>query len=326
MTQAAVSLADGAAAIAPMRACPVLLTGAHRSGTTWVGSILAAAPGVGLIYEPFNRRWRRAGVCAAPWKFWYEYICEENEADALPAVRDMLAFHYKLGSELKTVRSMRDIARMTRDAARFGRARMARARPIVKDPIALFSAPWLADRFSMQVVVLIRHPAAFANSLRRRGWVFDFNNLLGQERLMEARLAAFRGEIEEFVERPHDIIEQAGLLWKVLYATVDSYRMERPSWTLIRHEDLSADPHEQFRSLFQTLGLEFSERVERKLASLTTAARVERPHDAVHWMQRDSAQVAHEWRSEMSSEDLGRLRDRVGDVFDRFYSEEEWGG
>ena len=33
----------------------VLVTGTPRSGTTAVGSILAAAPGARELYEPFNR-------------------------------------------------------------------------------------------------------------------------------------------------------------------------------------------------------------------------------------------------------------------------------
>ena len=35
---------------------PILVTGAHRSGTTWVGKMLALAPGVGYVHEPFNPR------------------------------------------------------------------------------------------------------------------------------------------------------------------------------------------------------------------------------------------------------------------------------
>ncbi len=307
------------------RARPILLTGAHRSGTTWVGRILAAAPGVSLIYEPFNLRGRRAGVCAAPWRYWYEYICEENESSVLPALRDTLSFHYNTREEIKSLHSLRDLARLARDAARFGQARLARARPIVKDPIALFSAPWLASRFGMDVVVLIRHPAAFANSLRRRGWRFNFNNLLRQDLLMRSRLAAYRDEIRLFVDQEHDIIDQAGMLWKALYATVDGYRREHPDWHFVRHEDLSADPHAAFRSLFATLDLELSDRASKRLGALTTGTAGERPGDAVHWLQRDSSAVAHEWRSELNADQLDRLRDRVGDVYGSFYSDEDWG-
>ena len=35
---------------------PILVTGAHRSGTTWVGKMLALAPGIGYVHEPFSPR------------------------------------------------------------------------------------------------------------------------------------------------------------------------------------------------------------------------------------------------------------------------------
>jgi len=33
---------------------PILVTGSHRSGTTWAGKMISACPNVGYIHEPFN--------------------------------------------------------------------------------------------------------------------------------------------------------------------------------------------------------------------------------------------------------------------------------
>jgi hypothetical protein len=44
---------------------PILVTGAHRTGTTWVGKMLAASPQVAYISEPLNV-WHRPGVLRAP--------------------------------------------------------------------------------------------------------------------------------------------------------------------------------------------------------------------------------------------------------------------
>lgn len=37
-----------------MRKLPILITGAHRSGTTWLGKIVSLSNGVRYIHEPFN--------------------------------------------------------------------------------------------------------------------------------------------------------------------------------------------------------------------------------------------------------------------------------
>ena len=36
---------------------------------------------------------------------------------------------------------------------------------VMKDPVAVFSAPWLARHFDMNVVVMIRHPGALCDWL-----------------------------------------------------------------------------------------------------------------------------------------------------------------
>ena len=59
----------------------ILVTGAHRTGTTWVGQMLAAG-GLAYVSEPLNVL-HRHGVMSAPVKHWYTYITSENEADYL---------------------------------------------------------------------------------------------------------------------------------------------------------------------------------------------------------------------------------------------------
>ena len=87
----------------------------------------------------------------------------------------------------------------------------------------------------MDVLVLVRHPAAFAASLSRLDWRFDFTNFLSQPSLMSTDLAPFADEIEAAAQRPPDPISEAALLWKSIYATVDRYRRERPRWMFLRH-------------------------------------------------------------------------------------------
>ena len=52
---------------------PILVTGAHRSGTTWVGKMIVASQDVAYISEPLNV-WHRRGVLKTPTQYWYTYI------------------------------------------------------------------------------------------------------------------------------------------------------------------------------------------------------------------------------------------------------------
>src|SRR4051812_34732068 len=188
---------------------PILVTGAHRSGTTWVGKMLALAPGIGYIHEPFNPL-TPPGISAAPFDRFFTTVTDANAAAYDPALARTLAFRYDLARQVRALRSPREAAHAARDFAAFARARATHARPLVKDPIALFSAEWLAERFEMDVLVTIRHPAGFASSLKRLGWRHDFRGFLGDE-----RLAAFAGEIRAQAGGARRGLTQAILLWRI---------------------------------------------------------------------------------------------------------------
>jgi hypothetical protein len=68
---------------------PILVTGSHRSGTTWVGRIIASSPSVAYIHEPFHIR-HDPDVCPARFDHWFTYVCEENEDQYRKPIKEML--------------------------------------------------------------------------------------------------------------------------------------------------------------------------------------------------------------------------------------------
>ena len=166
---------------------PILVTGAHRSGTTWVGKMLTASGQLAYISEPLNVL-HRPGVMRTSVENWYTYICEENEAHYLPALHETLELRYHTWAEIKSLRSRRDLLRMGRDLSIFMRGKLRDQRPLLKDPFSVFSAAWFAQRLGCQIVITVRHPAAFASSLKRLGWDFDFQRS-APARPVDARLA-----------------------------------------------------------------------------------------------------------------------------------------
>ena len=76
--------------------------------------MLAADAMTAYISEPLNVL-HRPGVFHAKVKRWYQYICEENESEYLPAFQELLEFDYHLWDEIRSLRSRRDFLRMGRD-------------------------------------------------------------------------------------------------------------------------------------------------------------------------------------------------------------------
>lgn len=302
---------------------PILVTGGHRTGTTWVGRMLTASSEAAYISEPLNVL-HRPGVMRAPVRHWYTYICPDNEAAYLPTLRQTLNFRYHLAVEIVSLRSRRDALRMARDWWTFFRGRFLRLRPLLKDPFAVFSAPWFAHRLDCSVVITVRHPAAFASSLKRLVWNFQLEDLLAQPLLMRDWLEPFRADMQAMPAG--DIIGRASLLWKMIYQVVDTFRSLHPQFQIVRHEDLSLEPASGFRNLYNSLELDFTPQVSTAIQNSSSAENPkELASSAVHTVRLDSRANLDNWKHRLSIEEVTRIHRITAGVVENFYDESSWG-
>jgi glutaredoxin-related protein len=301
---------------------PILVTGAHRTGTTWVGRMLAADALTAYISEPLNVL-HRPGIFRARVPHWYQYICDENESEYLSAFQELLDFDYHLWDEIRSIRSFKDFLRMGRDFRIFSNGLMNGQRVLIKDPFAVFSAPWLAKRLNCRVVITVRHPAAFANSLKRLNWPFDFNDLLDQSWLMKDNLELYRDEMKSI--KSADIIGQAALLWKVIYRSVHSTCERNPDFIVVRHKDLSRDPVNGYRGLYASLGLDYTPRVEKIILDSTSSDNpAELSRKKTHSVKLDSLASVDNWKKRLTEDEITRVREITEEVSLLYYSDSEW--
>jgi hypothetical protein len=280
---------------------PILVTGSHRSGTTWTGAMLAAAHGVGYIHEPFNPA-VGPGVFAPAIRRWFTYV-GSGSSEIEASLERTLAFEFDHRADRRMVRDPGTLKRHIRTRLAFARSRRQGHRPLLKDPIAVLSAEWIARRFDADVVVMIRHPAGFVGSLKRLGWTHDFSSFLEQEELMRDHLGPFAAEIEDFAAHPRPIVEQGALLWRLFYSVVDSYRRSNPSWSFVRLEDLWCDPFQSFRDLYARLGLEYTPRIDNRIVRTTRPSRTE---------------------TLLTPSELAAVAEGVGELVGRFYDDRGW--
>lgn len=302
---------------------PILVTGSHRSGTSWVGRMLAACPDppIAYLWEPFSVL-HRPGVCDARFPYWFPYVGPENQRLYRQSLQDMLAFRYKTMAEFRSVRSARDVGRLLRDRVRFARWRRQGARPLQKDPIALFSAGWLADTFDMDVVVLIRHPAAFVSSLKSGNLHHPFDDFLRQPLLMN-RLQAHRPEIRSMAAERHDLVDQGILLWILLHEAIAGYQRDRRDWLFVRHEDLAVDPAHWFEAVYRYVGLPFTEARREQVVNNSSSSNPVEPagRDRV---RRDSLATAQKWKRRLSPQEIERIRRRTAALAGNWYGAADW--
>jgi len=301
---------------------PILVTGLHRSGSTWAGKMLAAAPKVAYIHEPFNIL-IRLGVNLRPIKYWYPYICEENSEYYESVFDGIIHYKYPLVRNIAKIRTVKNVAKIIRDQGYFMLYRINIYRPLIKDPIVFFNAEWLYKKFNMNVLIMIRHPAAFCSSIKIRNWKFDFNILLKQPLLMDKYLCKFKEEIIEYAVNEKNLIDQAILLWNCFYYTTYIYREKYPEWLFVRHEDLSLAPLNQFQSIFEAFGLEFTRKAKAKIQKSSGTHNPVEQQAGKEYM-RNSRENINNWKNRLTENEIELIRMKTFEVSSLFYTEEEW--
>ncbi len=313
---------------------PIIVTGSHRSGTTWAGKMLALLPQVQYLQEPLNHNDNpvRRGLFRFTPPHWYQYICADNEEQYLAEFRRVFAFRFDIANALKYVKVDEtsygeDELKLIEAYAGFANAHLQRKIPLIKDPFVVVSLPWFEQRFGARPVVLVRHPAAFVSSLLRLGWKHGLDEYTAQPLLMrDFPVEDDRDlELQEKYKREGNDAATAALGWKYLHSVIARHQDKHPDWIYVRHEDLSRDPETEFGALYQRLGLPYTGPVR---AAIRAHSGSDNPQELnenqPHAIRLDSAANIMNWRHRLDPATVDLIRELTENVAGRFYSDADW--
>jgi hypothetical protein len=295
---------------------PILITGIHRSGSTWMGKIFEIAPELRYVHEPFNF----TKHSHAPFDTWFYYVNDATPVEKVSEIESYLkSFQQWSLPDLVSRIQKTKYPGQVRDAVIDQIHRKTR-RPLFKDPIAIMSSEWFYKHLASEVIVSIRHPAAFVASLKVNDWHFNFENFLKQENLMNDKLFAFKREIEQQVKKRGNITEQGILLWNCVYSVVQGFKtsyVNTPEWSFVRHEDVSLDPLNTFEHLFKKHRLTFTPKVKAAILSSTQSTEKQ-------YLARNSKDNITSWKERLTAEEIARIKEGTKEVWPLFYSEKDW--
>jgi hypothetical protein len=299
---------------------PILVTGAHRSGTTWVGRTICYHPETIYVHEPFNLNRHHP---QNPFTRWYEAVDESTAPQVMEYIRESLLQRHSRFRDFRRrlhLYRWRDVSRRHRI---YRGVRAGLWRPVMKDPLALLSSEWLHETFGMDVIIVIRHPAAFASSVLRFGWEHPFEDFQSQPHLMKGLLARFRREIAEYARVRHPPLDQMILLWRILHHAIRRYQAEHPDWLFVRHKDLSVRPRSAFEQVFKHVGLSYGDDIRRRIRDDTKPENTNH-EKGVFDTKRSSAENIWIWKDRLSREEQDRIREGTVDIAQHFYDDEDW--
>lgn len=305
----------------------ILITGSHRSGSTWVGEILSTAPGTVMVSELFNPRIGKQ--YSIQWPTWFYAIHDENIDDDVKqklqyglGISTSFSRYVKHFVGASNAREKKLVVRRLLSAIK---NKLTRKSFLLKDPIAFFSAPYLFEKFGYDVLLLVRHPAAFIASIKKQNWQFDFKNLTGQPWLMERISPQLREDVIECIATEKDVIEQGVVLWNVIHEVLFNYK-EQYNWLVVRHEDLTQHPLEQFEKIFDHFQLDFTHSVKRKIETTTS----DKNEGEVNYAEghiatnRNSKKITYLWKERLTASEIIFIKDKTQEVWSKFYSEKDW--
>ncbi|MBD3314438.1 MAG: hypothetical protein GF344_01515 [Chitinivibrionales bacterium] len=284
----------------------ILVSGIHRSGSTWLGNMISLANTVVYIHEPFQ-----VGISfkygRGPLNYWYEYLHAESDAEQqeqmLIFINYLKNVNYFDFRDLKTRQPEKLIRTLNNIWKKMIAKSNGKFRYLYKDPIALFSIEWLINNIpDLKVVISIRHPAAFVNSIKSLGWGLDFNHIKRQQSLVNRYLRKYAKEIELIAgNRKATIIDEGILIWNLIHERIKQYQQQYPRWCYIKYENIASNPIPGFKSIYEYLDLEFTPKIENRIKFYTTH------RSSKGQLIRDSKNVVSAWKKNLSVDEIDAI-------------------
>ena len=288
----------------------VFVTGAPRSGTTFVGTVLAGGLRTDYIHEPFNPDCGIAGV-EDPWLYLEEG--EPRELCLRPAIERLLDYREPLrtGFYPNDTPLRRVIKRVVGSRGpfnlRLARMNVFRNAAVIKDPVGCLLAEHLVQRYGMKAVVMLREPEGFVASVKRLGWQPRLEPLLAQPRFVTRFLTAEDRDVAATFGAG-TVVERAALLWRLLNRALLAMAEGNAAVLMVRHESIGEEALATFAAIFAHAGIVFDTAAERRVLRATGGHRAGARARRVQDFHRDSRAIRDTWRAVLDADEIARVR------------------
>lgn len=312
----------------------ILVTGSNRSGTTWLGKMLSLSDRFWEIYEPFNSFINQSNFFNnIPFQDHYHYVLFEESYKVKQYINRKIFYSIITNScnnvNFKEVNQFNKFIILQKNYQNIIDFLLQNKRILIKDPIALLSADWLAKEYSAQVVVMIRHPLSYVASIKRLNWNMCLTSFTEQSEFMNTLPENLARQIRQQVSKNTEDydgyrLEDAALSWKVFHYVIANYQQKYSDWLFIRHEDLCINFMDGLENIYNKLSLVFTEKVKDSIQLYCNTSNQIDLGKITHVLQRNSNKIPEQWRKILTLDEVTKIREITADIADLFYDQSYW--
>lgn len=287
------------------------LAGSGRSGTTWLGQVLAAPRGNALMFEPLRFWLERSPPDLTP------PILGATERPYFRPDTPVPSWERHVDRILRgsgfTRRSLFSATRADDRPAALWRV-LTGKRLLIKEIRSNLMVGWLARTFGLRVVLLLRHPCATVASQARLGWgtkrkVIDA--LLEQPELVQDHL---KDDLERLDSGALDTTAaRLAARWAVENRVALAMAASDDRILPVAYEDLLVRPRPELERIFSFLGWEPNQPDWRRVLSAATTSGA----------GASAAERLRSWRAKLSPRDAARVLDVVRSLGVDVYDEDD---
>jgi hypothetical protein len=272
----------------PFKEPAILILSYPRSGSSWIGQILSTSEDVAYLYEPITRPYLEA-------EGEYALVDIENDGTAYDAYRSLgdKAFAGNPVALPVVVQNVRPFSFSER-----------RKRRLMLKEVNPKAAKFYSNRYNLDTLLIVRHPAAVALSFYQRGWLNSPDTS------------------RETGNRNSSDWEEFGYAFGTIMRNAIEVISKKKGSLVITYERLALNPYHEFEHLFRhfsvAVPIDYKGVIDHFCYSskpLTNAGQIER----------NSESMVYKWKKELAPEEISDLRRGYQlSGLDMYSSDQDW--
>ena len=289
----------------------IIVSGTHRSGTSWIGKTLCSSRENYYINEPFNpsNKINNAGYI----KNEYWSLSSDEDALIFPSIEKIINGRYPYIKNLRNSSTIKDYIKTNYYYLHLLKNKLSirKTNYIIKDPFLLFLLDEI-DRFFSKVFethinITFRDPISFVSSCKKKNWDFDFNNLLKQKKIHQKFTDLQIGKMSELNESKYSLVHRLTLLWEICNEQIVKIASKK-NVHICNHREFALDPIVKFKRLFRLNNVKYCETVENFIIETCFSNKASHGIKLSQDIKRNSIEVLNEGKKNLTNDEIDYIR------------------